>query len=98
MLHILQFKVTLNDVKPRVSDKPKGKFHPVCLDGAMRCPPEDIGGPPGYSERLKIIKNKKHPEYHLTKEWMGDFDPNDFDLDSTNENLKSFHDINSGFN
>ena len=85
-------------VLEEVSEKPEGKFHPVCLDGAMCCPPEDIGGAPGYAERLRIIKNKKHPEHNEIKEWMGDFDPSDFDLSAINENLKTYQDIDSGFN
>jgi hypothetical protein len=62
---------------------------PVCLEGESACPPEDCGGIYGYYDMLEIIKNPKHPEYNDTMEWLGgEFDPNVFDLDETNQILK----------
>jgi hypothetical protein len=82
----------------KITGKAKDKFDPVCLDGAMCCPPEDIGGPPGYAERLKILKNKKHPEHREIKEWIGDYNPADFDLDAINEGLKAYKEMDGDFN
>lgn len=69
----------------------------VCIDGEFNCPPEDCGGLHGFYENLEILKNKKHPEYHDTKEWMGDYNPLDFDLQSINENLRNYKDIDMDF-
>lgn len=41
-----------------------------------RCPPEDCGGPWGYAELLKAIKDPKHERHAELTEWIGDnFDP-----------------------
>lgn len=45
--------------------------HPVCLEGANACPPEDCGGIPGYYRLLEILADPKHPEYEEMKDWMG---------------------------
>ena len=34
--------------------QPEAKL-PMCLAGANACPPEDVGGPPGYAEFLEAI-------------------------------------------
>ena len=57
----------------------------VCLDGARACPPEDCGGPWGYANLLKILKNRRHPEHKDMKEWVGGaWDAEAFDLAKTN--------------
>lgn len=72
------------------SVKEKMKY-PVCIGGAMNCPPEDCGGIPGYYELLTIIKNKKHPEHNDMLEWLGDsFDPDYFDIETINRRIKSY--------
>ena len=54
--------------------------YPRCTDGALACPPEDIGGPWGYCDFLEIIANPKHPRHRNLREWLGgDFDPLHFD-------------------
>lgn len=62
---------------------------PVCLKGARACPPEDSGGPWGYQELLEVLKNPEHEDYESVKEWIGEIDPEDFDLESLNEILSS---------
>jgi hypothetical protein len=57
---------------------------PLCIGGALSGPPEDCGGIYGYYETLKAAKNKRHPEYKLNKEWLGKFDPEEFNLGSIN--------------
>ncbi|MGO9411442.1 MAG: plasmid pRiA4b ORF-3 family protein [Spirochaetia bacterium] len=60
----------------------------ICATGARRGPAEDSGGPYGYQEYLDILKNPSHAEYKEIKEWIGEhFDPEDFDLKETNEEL-----------
>ena len=61
---------------------------PVCLEGDLNCPPEDAGGIHGYYEKLKVLKGKKNQYYKEIKEWMGDYNPNDFDMEKINNLLK----------
>ena len=64
--------------------------YPVCLDGQLRCPPEDCGGIYGYYNNLSILKDRRHEEYRDVKRWMGpSFDPNAFDKDAVNRKLKN---------
>lgn len=57
-----------------------GQRYPQCLDGAMSCPPEDIGGIGGYYNFVEIMSNKKHPEYRDMFGWYGKtFDASKFD-------------------
>jgi hypothetical protein len=60
----------------------------LCLAGANACPPDDVGGPPGYAEFLKAIANPKHKEHRDYLRWCGGaFDPKGFDLQSVNRSL-----------
>jgi hypothetical protein len=64
---------------------------PVCLDGANACPPEDVGGPPGYADFLQAINDPKHEEHDSMLEWCGgSFDPKAFRLDHINAALHQF--------
>jgi hypothetical protein len=61
---------------------------PACIDGARACPPEDSGGPFGYSEKLLALANPEDDENDELREWMGeDFDPERFELDVVNRDL-----------
>ncbi|MFY9585780.1 MAG: plasmid pRiA4b ORF-3 family protein [Candidatus Acidiferrales bacterium] len=70
---------------------PKGGVrYPVCLAGARACPPEDVGGLPGYEEFLEAMRDPTHPEHREFSEWIGgDFDPKAFDVDEVNQKLRS---------
>ena len=62
---------------------------PVCVDGARACPPEDSGGAWGYLEKLEALASDDDDEdTNSLREWMGDFDPEPFDKDSVNKELK----------
>ena len=77
----------------RILAPEKGVKYPVCIDGARSCPPEDCGGPQGYEEFLEAIRNRKHPEHKHMLEWAGgEFDPEEFDLEGINDDLKSIDD------
>jgi hypothetical protein len=63
--------------------------HPVCLDGANACPPEDCGGSPGYAEFVDAIADPKHEQHEEMKEWVGGaWDATRFSLEHTNAGLK----------
>jgi hypothetical protein len=61
---------------------------PICLEGEMRCPPEDCGGIFGYYELLEVLKNPKHEDHEDLQEWVGDdFDPTYFSVAEVNAQL-----------
>ncbi len=50
--------------------------YPRLLDAEGRCPPEDCGGPYGYTRYLEAIGNRKHKRHKEMIEWRGPgFDP-----------------------
>ncbi len=60
-----------------------------CVAGENACPPEDVGGVPGYYEFLDAINDPAHEEHDSMMEWYGvPFDPELFDVDVTNAQLK----------
>ncbi len=60
----------------------------LCLEGENACPPEDVGGVPGYEEFLKALADPKHSEHEDLKEWIGgSFDPAAFDVAEVNRRL-----------
>ncbi len=76
-------------VLEKVLEPQKGVKYPVCLEGKRSCPPDDCGGPHGYEDFLDAIKNPKHPEHESMLEWIGgEFDPEEFDLEGINDDLK----------
>ena len=59
---------------------------PTCLDGQNACPPEDVGGPPGYAEFLEALADPNHERHKELREWIGgNFDPTAFDPDKVSE-------------
>lgn len=53
-----------------------GVLYPRLVEACGRCPPEDIGGPPGYEEFLEAITDPSHERHEeLTKWYDADFDP-----------------------
>jgi hypothetical protein len=68
--------------------EPKVKY-PRCVEGARACPPEDCGGVWGYAEFLEAIADSKHEGHEEMLEWIGgEFDPEMFDLDAVNRELR----------
>jgi hypothetical protein len=61
---------------------------PVCVDGERACPPEDSGGPWGYTEKLQALSDPDDEASDELREWMGaDFDSELFQRDSVNTEL-----------
>jgi hypothetical protein len=60
-------------------------FYPHCAKGRRACPPEDVGGIPGYEGFLEAIHDPKHPEHDDYLDWVGgEFDPEAFDCEEVN--------------
>jgi len=53
------------------TDPNPGNLYPRLTDISGRCPPEDVGGLPGYEEFLDAMAKPKHPEHENLKEWYG---------------------------
>ncbi len=67
----------------RIAEMVPGLVYPVLVEASGRCPPEDVGGPWGYSEFLKAIADPKHEEHLDVKRWVGaDYDPEVVDVDA----------------
>ncbi len=63
--------------------------HPQCTAGANACPPDDVGGVPGYCDFVATVLDLKHPDHEEMLEWCGgQFDPYHFDIDGINAQLK----------
>lgn len=74
-------------VEDLVPPKP-GRPLIVCLAGENACPPEDVGGYPGYFEFLAALKDPTHEDHSSMLRWIGgSFDPVAFDLAEVNERL-----------
>jgi hypothetical protein len=55
------------------------------------CPPEDIGGVPGYGEFCEAVNDPNHEEHGGLMEWYGDsYDSEAFDMDEINNALMIF--------
>jgi len=84
-----EHEVVLEKILPFTTDTAL----PVCVKGNRACPPEDVGGVPGYEMFLETISDPSHPEYEDMLEWIGDdFDPEHFDLAEVNDLLREYCD------
>ena len=63
----------------------EGEQVPRCTGGARACPPEDVGGWPGYADMVAALADPSSDEREGYLEWCGgSFDPEHFDLDRVN--------------
>jgi len=73
----------------KVLDPDPSAHYPSCIKGVRHCPPEDCGGIWGYDSFLEAIADPKHPEHKEMLDWIGgEFDPEAFDLEETNAQLR----------
>lgn len=66
--------------------------NPICIEGERACPPEDCGGTGGYERLLVLLKTGKDPEGGNAKElknWLGNWQPEKFDINQINKSLKN---------
>jgi hypothetical protein len=76
-------------VVEKVLEPEPGQQYPVCIKAKGACPPEDVGGMWGYWNFLEALGDPNHPEHEMYVEWSGgEFDPQEFDLEGTNEILR----------
>ena len=62
-----------------------------CIGGKGTCPPDDLGGVPGFLEFRQAMSDRKGSQYEAFREWYGDeFDPDAFDQIETNITLLFF--------
>jgi hypothetical protein len=61
----------------KIADPAPGELYPRLTEVTGKCPPEDVGGFPGYEQFLDAIADPAHPEHDDLKEWYGGtFDAN----------------------
>jgi hypothetical protein len=67
----------------RIEDAIPGIDYPWLLEAKGRCPPEDIGGAPGYENFLAALADPKHEDHAEMLEWAPeDFDPHQVDQEA----------------
>jgi hypothetical protein len=57
----------------------RGKRYPVCVEGARACPPEDVGGAPGYEDYVGAMADPGNDRHEELLNWRGPFNPEAFD-------------------
>ena len=55
----------------RITDPVPGELYPRLIEVTGKCPPEDVGGFPGYYGFLDAMADPKHPEHDHLKDWYG---------------------------
>jgi Plasmid pRiA4b ORF-3-like protein len=72
----------------RVGEAVAGVVYPRLIKAEGRCPPEDVGGWPGFGRFLEAINDPAHPDHAELHDWYGGaFDPNDPDQPALINNL-----------
>ncbi len=79
-----EFLVKLEDI---VDDYHFG--FPTLLDGAETAPPEDVGGPYGFYEFLKIYNDENHPEHEEAKAWSDSLFFKEYNFKWINDKLRA---------
>jgi Plasmid pRiA4b ORF-3-like protein len=75
-----EHSVKIEKITPALS----GVVYPQLLDASGCCPPEDIGGPPGYQEAREALADPNHERHTEIVEWWG---PRSHDLDTIDTTL-----------
>ncbi|NJM48379.1 MAG: plasmid pRiA4b ORF-3 family protein [Alkalinema sp. RU_4_3] len=79
-------EIVLEKILAREGDQ----TYPRCIKGKRSGPPEDCGGPWGYADFLATIGDPENPEHEELLEWAGgEFDPEYFDLEEINQEMKA---------
>lgn len=76
-------------VEKRLAADPGRNTWPICIAGANACPPEDVGGPPGYMDFVQAMRDPTHEQHLEMCRWYGGpFDPTGFDANAVNAALR----------
>ena len=76
-------------VDKRLAAEPERNTWPMCIAGANACPPEDVGGPPGYMDFVQAMRDPTHEDHLQMWRWQGGpFDPAGFSLNEANRAIK----------
>jgi len=75
----------------KIADALPEQEYPCLIDAEGNCPPEDIGGFPGYEEFLEVKADPMHERREEFEEWMDidKFDPNNADTIKIKRALKA---------
>ena len=76
-------------VLEKVLQQDSGQLLPRCVKAVGQCPPEDVGGLPGFYQFLEVMGDSQHPDHLDVKEWRGGegFDPEYVNLEQINADL-----------
>jgi len=77
-------EIRIEEVRDHSAEEPL----PRCLEGANACPPEDVGGPPGYDDYLAALADPHHEEHEGMLAWRGPFNPRRFSFGKINQRLR----------
>lgn len=77
----------------KVMPMTEGKPYPVLVDGARNCPPEDIGGIPGYQEFLGCLENPDDEELQeiYGTEMLKEYEPDYVGIEFVNDLLRKVY-------
>lgn len=71
-----------------IDEAQPGARYPRVVGGKRACPPEDVGGIPGYMEFVRAIRDPDHRKHARMLEWVGGrFDPDHFDAITANDRV-----------
>ena len=79
-IHHIELEKTIDDYE---------FVYPQVLDGEGNCPPEDVGGPIGYSNFLEVMADPQHEEHEHLKNWAASQEYRIFDPILTNQLMQS---------
>ena len=75
----------------KITGKEPDKFYPICIEGRNACPPENIGGIPGYYKALEELKKGELDEDTIDITFGDeDFKPEEFDVTQVNNDLQEY--------
>jgi hypothetical protein len=86
-------KITIEEINYKPAD-PENIIG--CIAGERACPPEDVGGVPGYENFCEIMADFNHEEHKETYDWYvgmtGNtiFEPDKFNVDKVNRELAKY--------
>lgn len=79
-IHHIELEKTIDDYEC---------VYPQVLDGDGNCPPEDVGGPLGYSNFLEIMEDPQNEEHEHLKNWSASQEYRAFDPAFTNQLMQT---------